>query len=151
MTQNPNHKQSIEWLKDQLAQQESKLASAETFVVQLKAVVAHLRGVLEVAAFNEAKLTHPEPLPEKEPNVLNGGAVSSTFEEDDLNGQAAKFLLDYNLFEEEDQSNLQPKQPEPLRKKVAEAAESILNKHQSQELKSILDRARRSSSLLSHQ
>lgn len=155
MTQNGTYKQSVKWLYEQLAQQESKLSKAEAFTAQLRASVGHLRGVLEIVAFNEAKLTPPEALPQKEASILNGReSVSSIPVEDELHeDQMSKLFLDYNLFDEENPSNPQDiKQPESLSKKVAEAAESILHKHQkSQELKSILNRARRSSAPLSHQ
>ena len=150
MTQNGTYRQSIEWLYEQLGQQESKLARAEAFVVQLRASVTHLREVLELAVFNEAKLTSIEALSAKKANTLNRRAVPTPPAQDELNeDQLSKLLLDYNF--DEDASNPQdPKQPESLSKKVAEAAESILNKHQkSQELKSILSRARGSSSPLS--
>ena len=155
MTQNGAYKQSIEWLYEQLAQQESKLVKAEAFIVQLRASVTHLRGILEIIGFNEAKPTYTEALLRKETNILNGrGSVSSTPDRNNLDeDKISKFLLDYNLFDEENPSSPeQPKEPESLSRKVAEAAESILNKHQkSQELKSILNRVRRSSSPLSHQ
>lgn len=150
MTQNAAHKQNIEWLKEQLAQQESKLARAEALVVQLRASVAHFRGVLEVVAFNQAKLTPTEALLEGEAAVLNKSQViSSAFaEEESRNGdQTANVVFeDYKSFEDESQSNPQSmKRPEYLDTTFAEAAQMLLDKQQkSQELKNMLTRARHS-------
>lgn len=150
MTHNGAHQQNIEWLKEQLAQQESKLAKAEALVVQLRASVAHFRGVLEVVASNQAKLTPIEALIEEEVAILNKSQIiSNAFAEDEsLNGdQTANVVFeDYKSFEDESQSNPQSmKRPEHLDTTFAEAAQMILDKHQkSQELKSILTRARHS-------
>lgn len=150
MTQNAAHKQNIEWLKEQLAQQESKLARAEALVVQLRASVAHFRGVLEVVASNQAKLTPTEALLEKEAAVLNKSQlISSAFAEEESRNvdQTANVVFeDYNSFEHESQSNPQSmKRPEYLDTTFAEAAQMLLDKQQkSQELKSMLTRARHS-------
>ena len=150
MTQNAAHKQNIEWLKEQLAQQESELAKTEALVVQLRASVAHFRGVLEVVASNQAKLTPTEAVLEEEAAVLNKTQViSSSFAEDETrNGdQTADVVFeDYKSFEDESQSNPQSmKRPEYLGTTFAEAAQMILDKQQkSQELKRMLTRSRQS-------
>ena len=46
-------KQNIEWLKEQLAQQESKLAESEALVLKLRASVAHFRAVLKIVSDEE--------------------------------------------------------------------------------------------------
>lgn len=148
MAQDTAHKQNIEWLKEQLAQQESELAKAEALVVQLRASVAHFRGVLEIMS-DEAKLAPTKAVPETEAAILNGTqVVSNVLAEDETGNIQTKPNFVFEEYEsfEDDQGNAQDmKRPEYLGRTFAEAAQMVLDKHQnSQELKKILSRVRHS-------
>jgi serine/threonine protein phosphatase PrpC len=137
MTKDPAHKQNIAWLKEQLTQQESKLAKAEALVVQLRASVAHFRGVLEVVASDQEKQTSTNSL------------LNALAEDERLNGgQTAANVVFEEYKSEEDESQHNPhemKHPALLGKTFAEAAQKILDKHQnSQDLKRMLSRGKHS-------
>lgn len=135
MFQDTNRQQSIEWLKEQLAQQEAKLTKAEELVVQLQASVTHFRGVLQVVASDQ------------EMQISTKLLLDDLAEDESLNGSqtaADIFFEAYDSLEDESQGNPQNvKRSEQLSKTFAEAAQQILDKHQkSQDLKKILSKGR---------
>ena len=147
MIHNIDRKQNIEWLKEQLSQQESKLAESEAVVVKLRASVAHFRAVLKVVSDEELI---PTELFEDEAAILNESQVVAEVvaEYKSLNKSqpSTNGVIEYKSIEEESQGNSQDKkQTEYLGMTFAEAAQSVLDKHQNPEkLKRMLTRAKRS-------
>jgi hypothetical protein len=93
------HQQHLEWLQDQLAQQESKLAEAQAIVAQLQESVAYFRDAIAVVRRSEPNLTLTEKLPEQSSFTTNGTkeVVGLVTENGNLNGgETASIIISDN-------------------------------------------------------
>ena len=139
-------KQNIEWLKEQLAQQESKLVESEALVVKLRASVAHFRAVLIIVSVEELI---PTELFEEEATISNESQVvaDAVAESESLkkNQPTSNGVIEDKITEEESRRNDQiRKQTGYLGMTFAEAAPAVLDNQNPHELKRILTRNKRS-------
>ena len=139
-------KQNIEWLKEQLAQQESKLAESEALVLKLRASVAHFRAVLKIVSDEELI---PTELFEEEATISTESQVvadaAAEYESLNKNQPTSNGVSEDKIIEEESRGNDQiRKQTEYLGMTFAEAAQSLLDNQNPHELRRILTRNKRS-------
>ena len=146
MSHDIERKQNIEWLKEQLAQQESKLAESEALVVKLRASVAHFKAVLKIVSDEELI---PTELFEEEATIANESQVVADavaeYESLNINQPTSHGVIEDKITEEESRRNTQDrKKTEYLGMTFAEAAQSLLENQNPHELRRILTRNKRS-------
>ena len=146
MSHDIERKQNIEWLKEQLAQQESKLAESEALVVKLRASVAHFKAVLKIVSDEELI---PTELFEEEATIANESQVLADavaeYESLNINQPTSHGVIEDKITEEESRRNTQDrKKTEYLGMTFAEAAQSLLENQNPHELRRILTRNKRS-------
>ena len=138
-------KQNIEWLKEQLAQQESKLAESEALVLKLRASVAHFRAVLKIVSDEDLI---PTELFEEEATISNESQVVADavaeYESLNKNQPTSNDVIEDKSIEEESRRNTQDRKHEYLGMTFAEAAQSLLDNQNPHELRRILTRNKRS-------